>query len=328
MGHFCLEQQALRHQHMKGVGSIATALPIQSAVALFSFATLYWLLNLVLRFPSRRAEKTFRSSIVIKKTVLDVLYDALVKPFMEPIAQLIPISPQSEIQLQAELKQVGITLTVREYFARAIVLAIYSIPLTLVAPSFKLHPLLVAIFATIPLVVFRHLSTDHVERLKEKRRKISLLLPSFVRSILYSLAEKEEDERGSSSGQVDLVKIFSNYRSVAPEVISYDISLLITEMQSISVEAGLRRFGERIRMPVVTYLCEILIGLSKGQPQANPLAILARDIDVQYREARREELQRRPKEMYYALIPVAVMFIGLLLYIVAMDMINSVGYLG
>ena len=297
-------------------------------VALFSFATFYWLLNTLLRIPSRKATQTFRSSIVVKKTLPDTLYDALVKPFQEPVANLLPVSPATALQLQAELKQVGINMTAKEYYAKAVILAIYSIPLTFVAPSIGLSTVWVVIFATTPFVLLRHFATEHTEKLKEKKRRINLLLPSFVRSILYSLAEKPEDEGGGTVGQVDLIRIFSNYRTVAPEVISYDISLLITEMQSISVEIGLRRFGERLRMPVVTYLCEILIGLSKGQPQAAPLEILARDIDVQYREARREELLRRPGEMIRALIPVAVVFICLLLYIVGTDMIGTVGYFG
>ena len=250
----------------------------------------------------------------------------MVKPLLEPVSQLLPVSYVAGVHLEADLRQVGLLLSAREYYARGLILAVYSVPLCLIAATAGFHPVLAMAFVFLPIVLYRHFTTEHVEKLKDKRRRISYLLPTFIRSILYSLSEREGG--GGVVGQVNLIAIFSNYLQVAPEIIRYDISLLITEMQSISVETGLRRFAERLRMPMVSHLCDILIGLARGQPQANALTVLARDIDTQYLASRKEELLHRPGEMYRALIPVGVVFMAMLLYAVVSDMIASVGYIG
>ena len=292
------------------------------------FIGLYWLGLVLLKVPTRKADQVFRISIVQRKSVKARLFDTLIQPLVQPVSQLIPVPYAHQIELQAELRQVGITLSAREYYARALILAICFVAVPVLVMLVGLHPVALVCTSIMPPVMFRHYSTEHIEKLKEKRHKIRLLLPSFVRSILYSISESGEAVAGEGRfGQVNLVSTFSSYLRIAPEVIRYDISLLITEMQSISVEVGLRRFGDRLRMPEVTYLCDILIGLSRGQPQAESLSVLARDIDIKYREARHEEMLKRPDEMKRALIPLAIAAMAILIVVLGIDLVSSIGYL-
>ena len=300
----------------------------QLGVAFMATVGLYYLGLVLLRIPTRQAERSFRATVMQKKTPQEVLYGSFVAPLIAPVAAIMPISYERQVEMQAELRQVGIRLSTSEYYARGLILAIYSIPLIFVVPLLGLSSAFMVATALIPIIVFFHLTTEHSDMLRDKRNKIRRLLPSFVRSILYSLADKEDSTGDEVIGRANLVAIFSNYLKVCPEVIYYDVALLITEMQSLSVETGIRRFGERLSLPTVTYLCDILIGISKGQPHSDALKVLAIDIDNQGREAIRDELQKRPGEMRRATVALVFLAMGIVMYVLVADLIGSWGYFG
>ena len=292
------------------------------------FASFYYLGALLLRLPSRRAERALQLTVLQHRTLSERLFTALVKPLIEPLAQIIPLRYESQVELQAGLRQVGIALSAREYYARAILIGIYSLPVLLIVPLLGLPSPYLLVVGALPFVLFRHFSTEHSDRLAAKRQQIRRILPSFVRTVLYSLADKEDAIGDEIIGRANLVAIFSNYLEACPEVIRYELSLLITEMQSYSVETGIRRFGERLGLPMVTYLCDILIGVSKGQPHADALRILAMDIDIQGREALRAELQKRPGEMRRATVVLVILGMLVVLYVLIADLMGSWGFFG
>ena len=296
------------------------------ATFFFTFMGFYWALLAVFRVPSRRSEQVLRSSEVVKLSLQERLELSVVKPLVEPVASIIPVSLDTELELSAELRQVGIMLSAKEYYAKAIIIAILSVFIPLTVSFLGMHPIIFFVTVLIPLIVFRHFSTEHTERLKEKRQKIFLMLPDFIRSILNSVSDtKSTSERELGFyGQVNLIKIFETYLEVAPEVIMYDLSLLITEAKSISVETALHRFSGRLRIPEINYLCDILIGLDRGQPQAEALAFLARDIDVRYIEARKAEMLKRPGEMKRAIVPLVLITIGVIFFVLASDLVSSI----
>ncbi|MCL2497168.1 MAG: hypothetical protein FWF06_00975 [Symbiobacteriaceae bacterium] len=293
-----------------------------------AYSGLYHLGLILLRIPSRRSERSFKLAVVQQKRLWDQVLESLVEPFVEPIAQFIPLGYENAMELQAGLRQVGITLSAAEYYAKGLLLAFYSLAVVFFVPLLGLPPSYLLLAGLIPPIVFRHFTTEHSDRLEAKRQGIRLLLPSFVRTILYSLADKEEAIKDEIVGRANLIAIFSNYLEACPEMIKYDLSLLITEMQSLSVETGIRRFGERLNIPTVTYLCDILIGISKGQSHAEALRILAIDIDIQGREALRLQLQKRPGEMRRATVVLVVLGMAIVIYVLIADLINSWGFFG
>lgn len=301
---------------------------VQLGILALAAIGLYHLGLILLGTPTRKAERSFRAAIMRSQTMQQALYATFVQPLIAPVSKLIPMSYEKQIELVADLKQVGIRFSATEYYARGLIMAFYSIPLIFIVPLLGLEPAFMVATALIPVLVYMHLTTEHSDMIKDKRNKIRRLLPSFVRSILYSLADKEDSVADEVVGRANLVAIFSNYLRICPQVIYYDVALLITEMQSISVETGIRRFGERISIPTVTYLCDILIAISKGQPQSEALKVLAMDIDNQGREAMREELQKRPGEMRRATVALVFLAMGIVLYVLLADLVGSWGYFG
>lgn len=297
---------------------------MQILLCLSLFIALYHVALIMLRIPSRASAKAFDQGIVQKERWRDRLNNTLVLPLIEPVAAIVPMSLERETELRAELRQVGMFIQPREYYARAAILAVYSLSLNLIVPLLGISPAFYLAMIALSLLTFRNFTTEHTDRLKEKRKRMQIALPSFIRSILYSLEEhKERTDRFVV--QVNLIRIFGNYLTVAPDVMQYDVSLLITDMKTMGTETGLRRFAERIRLPVVSYLCDILIGLTRGQPQAEALAILARDVDVSSRELRRNELNKRPEEMSMNVVPLILITMVTVLVVIISDMWNSLG---
>ena len=295
-------------------------------VFLTLFTGVYQLLMIVTKAANRDTVATFSSSKVKVLTLREKLLISVVKPLVEPLANLIPMPYAFQMQLTSELKQVGILFNAKEYYARGLVLASFFIPLPLMVSAVALPPFLFYSTAIIPVVMFFYFTSRHGELLKEKRIAIRRALPSLVATIHNSLGYA--DTEGEIYGQVNLIGIFATYQSIAHEVLKYDINLLLTEMRSDSVERALMSFRSRVRLPEVTILCDILIGLSKGQPSKTALAALSSDIQVRYREARRDELMRRPGEMKRAIIPLALLTIGTLLTVLVIDLVNSIGFFG
>ena len=292
------------------------------------FVGMYFLGISFARIPTRLSDRMLGNSIVVKTKFRDKLYNLAVKPLLEPVAALIPISYVQQMELEAELRQVDIALSAQKYYARAIILGVYTLPLSPLVLAVGLHPVFSYLMLVVSVLTSFYFMQVHIDRLKEKRREIERHLPSFVRSILYSINMDDEPERDTFIVQVDLIKIFSDYLKVAPRSIHYDISMLLTDMQTVGIETGLRRFNERLRLPVVSYLCDILIALSKGQPQREALAILSRDMDVTSREIIRAELLRRPSKMNWAFLPLAAMAVIAVIYVLLSDVVNSIGFFG
>jgi hypothetical protein len=192
-------------------------------------------------------------------------------------------------------------------------------PLLVVIGAAHLAPIAL-IFA---VVVYFHFMTDLKDMMKEKKRRIEIELPSFVRSILYKLDDIRGDKQ--SVVQVDLIQIFEDYLKVASDVFRYDVSVLVLEMKAKDIETALRNFNERIGLTDVSFLVNALIGLHRGEHQGEALAYLARDMDVKAKEALRKKLNKLPGTVKRASIPLVVVTLACLLYVIGSHMVKSMG---
>ena len=73
--------------------------------------------------------------------------------------------------------------------------------------------------------------TDLKDKMKEKKNRIEIELPGFIRSILYKLDDIKDDSKRAVV-QVDLIQIFEDYLKVASDVFHYDISVLVNGDES------------------------------------------------------------------------------------------------
>lgn len=277
----------------------------------------------LLKIPKLSMKKNIKNLQEGKEQTGKRLLNCFVMPFVKPVARLIPLDPVKEARMASILKRGGLELTPKEYYARAILCSLFTLPLALLlfaVGAANIAPI-VFIFS---VVVYFHFMTDLKDKMKEKKNRIEMELPGFVRSILYKLDDVKGDSR-KKIVQVDLIQIFEDYLKVASEVFQYDVSVLVMEMKAKDIETALRNFNERIGLTDVSFLVNALIGLYRGEHQGEALAYLARDMDIKAKEALRKKLNKLPRRIKIASIPLVAVTLASLLYVIGSHLIRSMG---
>lgn len=276
----------------------------------------------LLKIPKASMKKNIKNLQTVKEKAGRRLLNRIIMPLVKPVSRLIRIDPLKEARMASMLRRGGHELTPKEYYARAILCASFTLllmPLLIFIGAANLVPI-VLIFA---VVIYFHFMTDLKDMMKEKKRRIEIELPSFVRSILYKLDDIRGDKQ--SVVQVDLIQIFEDYLKVASDVFRYDVSVLVMEMKAVDIETALRNFNERVGLTDVSFLVNALIGLHRGEHQGEALAYLARDMDVKAKEALRKKLNKLPGTVKRASIPLVVVTLACLLYVIGSHMVKSMG---
>ncbi len=276
----------------------------------------------LLKIPKASMKKNIKHLQTEKEKPGRRILNRIIMPLARPASRLIRIDPVKEARMASMLRRGGLELTPKEYYARAILCASFTLllmPLLVVIGAAHLAPIAL-IFA---VVVYFHFMTDLKDMMKEKKRQIEIELPSFVRSILYKLDDIRGDKQ--SVVQVDLIQIFEDYLKVASDVFRYDVSVLVLEMKAKDIETALRNFNERIGLTDVSFLVNAVIGLHRGEHQGEALAYLARDMDVKAKEALRKKLNKLPGTVKRASVPLVVVTLACLLYVIGSHMVKSMG---
>lgn len=277
----------------------------------------------LLKIPRSNMKKNLRNLQTEKGKPGQRLLNRFVMPLVRPVARLIRLDPIQEARMLSMLRRGGLALTPQEYQARALVCAAFTllllIPLLLMGAA-SIAPIII-IFA---VVVYFHFTSDLNDQLKAKKNRIEMEMPSFIRSILYKLDDMRQDGQ-KTVVQVDLVQIFEDYLRVANDVFYYDISILVMEMKSISIEAALRNFNARLSLTDISFLVNALIGLHRGEHQGEALAYLARDMDIKAREALKTKLNKLPGRVKIASIPLVAVTLATLLFVIGSHMTRSMG---
>lgn len=277
----------------------------------------------LLKIPKMSMKKNIRHLQDKKEKTGSRLLNRFVMPLVKPVSRLIPLDPVKEARMASTLHRGGLELTPKEYYARAIICAIFILPIALLLLAIGATNL-VPIVLIFSIVVYFHFMTDLKDKMKEKKMRIEMELPGFVRSILYKLDDIKADSK-KAVVQVDLIQIFEDYLKVASDVFYYDVSVLVMEMKAKDIETALRNFNERIGLAEVSFLVNALIGLHRGEHQGEALAYLARDMDIKAKEALKKKLNKLPRRIKIASIPLVAVTLASLLYVIGSHLIKSMG---
>lgn len=277
----------------------------------------------LLKIPKMSMKKNIRHLQNKKEKKGSRLLNRFVIPLVKPVSRLIPLDPVNEARMASTLRRGGLELTPKEYYARAIICAIFTLPLALLLLAIGATNL-VPIVLIFSIVIYFHFMTDLKDKMKEKKMRIEMELPGFVRSILYKLDDIKADSK-KAVVQVDLIQIFEDYLKVANDVFYYDVSVLVMEMKAKDIETALRNFNERIGLAEVSFLVNALIGLHRGEHQGEALAYLARDMDIKAKEALKKKLNKLPRRIKIASIPLVAVTLASLLYVIGSHLIKSMG---
>lgn len=277
----------------------------------------------LLKIPKLSMKKNLKHLQPEKEAAGNRMLNRFVMPLARPLSRFIPLDPVKEARMTAMLRRGGSELTPKEYYARAVVCALLTLPLALlfmVLGAGKLAPLIVLL----ALVVFRHFTTDLNDRMKEKKKRIEAELPGFVRSILYRLEDSRHD--GSRAVvQADLIQIFEDYLKVASDAFREDVAILVMEMKAKNIEAALRSFNQRLGLTEVSFLVNALIGLHRGEHQGEALSYLARDMDIKAKESLKKRLDSLPRRVKIASIPLVAITVISLFYVIGSHLMRSMG---
>lgn len=290
----------------------------QILIALFILKGIQYWFQYLEKDPGGRTQKNFTTSIVkqsIVESVKDRWMNGLLMSLARLLAPLICLTAEKEMVMSGKLARADITLTPEEYYARAIVVGVLSL---LLIPLFIVIglPILIPIGVAISGVLVYHFMTGYQDKLKEKKKEIELGLPGFIRSILYKLSE-------TGTVSADLIRIFEDYMKVADPIFRYDVSVLVMEMKTKSIESALRNFNVRLGIVEVSFLCNALLGITRGEHQENALAVLAKDMDLKARENIKRELEKRPGKVTVATLPLVAVGGITLLYVVFASFLSN-----
>lgn len=278
------------------------------------------ILNSYYNVPPKKAGNGLKLSVK-KKSFMEKFTDEILEPLIKIAAPFIRISEEKESKLKYALARAGIKEKPKEYYAKALIITLMSllIPIWLfVIGIYNMLPIGIFLSGVICYQQF----TSYKSELKKKREAIEMGLPGFIRSILYKLNDKK-----SGVIKADLISIFEDYLKVANPVFAWDISILIMEMKAKDIEVALRGFNNRLAIPEVGFLCNALIGLTRGEYQNETLAALAREMDIKSKENIKRELDKRPRKVLIACVPLFVISFIAIGYVMLQAMTGGIATL-
>ena len=295
----------------------------QCIIFILLFAAGFLLCRQLLKIPKLSMKKNLKHLQDEKEKPGKRMLSHIVMPIAKPLSRFIPIDPIKEARIASMLRRGGLELSPKEYYARAIICAFLTLPLAVLffaVGAANLAPIVLIL----TVIMYFHFTTDLKDQIKEKKRRIEMELPGFIRSILYRLEYKGNNSHRSVV-QADLIQIFEDYLKVASETFRDDVNILVLEMKAKDIETALRNFNERLGLSEVSFLVNALIGLHRGEQQREALSYLARDMDVKAKEGLRKKLNTLPRRVKIASIPLVAVTLACLLYVIGSHLIRSMG---
>lgn len=229
------------------------------------------------------------------------------------LAQFINIDMYKRAKIDRDLDRVGYKETPEEFYASAIVKAIYFI---LVGVLFiLLNSILIGVLLIGVSIIVYLASVDKLnDKLKERNEQIMKELPTFIRT--YNNALKQSK---------DFLKFVINYREIAKPNFHYDLDVLITDLKTMDEESALTRFANRINISHLTQFTNAVIANNKGSDQSVYFQQLNHDMNMLAVENVKREIDKRPEKVKPMTMIVACCIFGLLLYPIIMQLIGNMG---
>lgn len=229
------------------------------------------------------------------------------------LAQFINIDMYKRAKIDRDLDRVGYKETPEEFYASAIVKAIYFI---LVGVLFiLLNSILIGVLLIGVSIIVYLASVDKLnDKLKERNEQIMKELPTFIRT--YNNALKQSK---------DFLKFVINYREIAKPNFHYDLDVLITDLKTMDEESALTRFANRINISHLTQFTNAVIANNKGSDQSVYFQQLNHDMNMLAVENVKREIDKRPEKVKPMTMIVVCCIYGLLLYPIIMQLIGNMG---
>lgn len=258
-----------------------------------------------------KKNQTLTAIIRWRKREQDIWQAPFFNQILKIVAPLIPLPPETVDKLSIDLVRADIPYTPQEYYAKAILSALAGILISILAASMGSAILVIAGLLMAVWLFFKNF--DQVkDALKGKFAELEREIPTLIRSIKSSL---ESDS--------DVIRAFEKYERVASPAMVSELSTLINDMKSTSVEKALMKFDSRMNNTHVTRLCATLIEMERGIDSTMSMQYLAQDMTVLSRQAIQRELDKRPGQMKRAILPAGIILVLMMFYMLIAAVIQS-----
>lgn len=258
-------------------------------------------------FPSLRTEKLYRKGVDKKSgSWMDKLSDPLSKR-LEPYMLM---SDYKKERLTHTLRTVGDKHDAVQYAAQAAAQAVILAAFGLLTAA--LNPLLPLAVIVLALVGYFKTMKEPEKLLKIKRERIELELPRFASTISNSLSVSR-----------DIVKLMENYRKVCGPELSDELNVTLADMKTGNAQVALSGLENRIGSTKLSELVRGLLSVLRGEDQV--LYFYTKNIEFrrEYIEHRKQEIQKRPSKLTPYVVGVVGIFVVLMLYVLAYQVINN-----
>jgi hypothetical protein len=275
-------------------------------------AGMFCVLSSMLKLPPYSTTQRLRG-VSGKTGITETLNQRLLLPVMRVVAPFIRIDDFKERRMKIKLERAGLIFTPKEYYARAVVMAVGTVIIGTLA-AVAVMPSMTAVVCVLAIIVYFHFFGEVNDRLKEKDELIERELPKFIRAIVQGLKTEK-----------DVIKLLETYGTIAEKGLQYDIEVLVLDLKSGNFENAMLDFDKRVGNAYMSRLTKALIAVNRGDNQEAALNHLLSDMSLLSHETMQRELNKRPGRVKMMVIPIVVIGIFTLFYVVGVNLFNSLG---
>ena len=228
------------------------------------------------------------------------------------MAQFIPMDKYKRTRLESTLKSAGIKMTPETFTALAL-LKSHCIEL-LANPCAFIFPLVIPFVIILAVAVYFRETGKADAKMREKREAIEQELPRFVATV--------EQELKTSR---DILAIMENFKRHAGVHFAYELDVTCADMRSSSYEAALTRFEARIGSAQLSDVVRGLVSVIRGDDSAVYFKMLAHDFKLIELQRLKAQAQKIPPKIRVFSFGMLMLFLLTYLFVMGMQLINSLG---
>ncbi len=242
---------------------------------------LYNLLSIAAKWRYSAVSRAIKTARGTQKEKLEAKF---IMPMARAISKVFVMSAAKKESLADDLMRMGIEMSPQEYYARSFILSlifvVIGIPFGLFMGSWAM-----AVFCILAALTFIASINDDKNKIAALNRQIENELPRMVETLDYTMRVDR-----------DLIAFFSGYILHAGDALKPELHRLVFELESMDGEFALQRFAERLRIPAVISVVQVLIGIYQGIKQHDALIELKNDMRVIRHENQKREIEKRPRK--------------------------------
>ena len=240
------------------------------------------------------------------------IIDIWLKDFAIWISKHLRLNEYKRMQLQTDLKSVGINLSpemhVADSLVKSMLVGVLAIPVYFVIPWLSAVVIILAVF------MYFKASKGVADKIKDKRRKIEYELPRFVAHIDKTLKHNR-----------DVLYIIDSYKENAGPELKQELDITAADMRSGNYEAALTRLEARVGSSMLSDVTRGLVGVLRGdETNAYWVGLHVKFADYQ-RQLLKQQAQRVPGKVKKLSMCLLFCFMLIYLVVIGMEIVTSMG---